>query len=1098
MQRPAAGFQTQLSINRTLPVYAACAALMLLSRPAGAANDPADVEFFESRVRPVLVESCADCHNSDDPESGLSVDSLAGLLQGGTRGPAVIPGKPDESLLVSAMRHGELLKMPPKEKLPARQIADVVRWIAGGAVWPNAEPVTVAPNATAHEEPEFTGEQLSHWAFQPVTRPAPPELDDDWAQSPIDHFVLSQLREAGLHPAVPADRRTLIRRVTFDLHGLPPTPEEVDAFLADDAPDAFARLIDRLLASPHYGQRWGRHWLDVARYAESNGLDENLAYANAYRYRDWVVDAFNRDLPYDQFVIHQIAGDLLETGDANERFDQLTATGFLTLGGKMLAEDDPVKMQMDIIDEQIDTTSRAFMGLTMGCARCHHHKFDPLSTHDYYALAGIFKSTKTMENFSVVARWQERPLATPDQLAELERQQAAIDELQSQIDAVDEEAREELLEESRRHVGDYLLAAVAIEREERILEQAVTIGDDAEAVAQPGVTVIEAEDYDRGNVNKDTTSYGPGIGVLVNRGETPNFVEYEVEVAEEGLYQFELRYAAASSRPCELSINDEIQSDDAAGEVTGTWFPDSQTWFVEAFVWLEEGDNVIRLEHPQFFPHIDKLLLAPAAEELAEIEHEPLDPDFELIPEWLGRWHDAIRGAEEDSLLAVWKRLSDDPATSPAEVLGTAAALIGDPPPETIHDLAGRFEEAALQALEDESFADAHPELQTLLVGDAGPFASDEELQDHYAEQVALQLEQLHEEQEQLESELPEFPQVMAVSDQAAEDVKIHIRGSHLTLGPVVERRFPRAITDEQSSIAEAGSGRLELARWLADEQHPLTARVFVNRIWGWHFGEGLVRSPDNFGLLGEQPTHPELLDWLAAEFVEGGWSIKALHRKILLSSTYQMSTAANPQAEALDPDNRLLWRMNRRRLEAEAIRDSLLVCGGSLNAEMRGSLLPTENRAYVTSTANVDPVAYVTSRRSVYVPVVRSALYDVFQAFDFADPSALSGKRQSTTVAPQALFMMNSKFVSQQSQAMADRLLQAEPEDEPARIELAYRIAYARPPTQAEIDRATGYVREYAYRWQELHPDHEDSDLRAWQSFCRAILSANEFLYVE
>jgi hypothetical protein len=926
------------------------------------------------------------------------------------------------------------------------------------------------------------------------------------------------LDAAGLSPAPPADRRTLIRRVTFDLLGLPPTPEEVAAFVADESPDALLRLVDRLLASPHYGERWGRRWLDVARYADSNGLDENLAYASAFRYRDYVVAAYNADKPYDAFVREQIAGDLLPHADDAELFEHLTATGFLSLGGKMLAEDDPVKMQMDIIDEQIDTAGRAFLGLTLGCARCHHHKFDPVSTQDYYALAGIFKSTRTMENFSVVARWQERPLATPEQVAALQEQQGHVAAKQSEIDAREKAANDALLATARRHVGDYLLAAERERRLEEAVKQARVIGSDEALRSEPGVIVIviEAENYDRGNVLKDTTNYGAGIGVLVNRGETPNFTEYDVSVPTAGMYQLELRYAAAASRPCRVFVNGEVVKADAADKVTGSWNPDTQTWFVEGYFALAEGNNVVRLEQPQAFPHIDKLLLAPAPDTVHAADLPPLDPEYRPVAEWVAQWRDAVgKAGEGDGALRVWAMFARDGsagARGRRDMSPVAARLLAEPFPASLGELAARFDaecRRVSEAWEQAQAGDPKPtslpdpadeSLRQLLYANDGPFAVPKTIETHYASDVKAELERLRGVKGALEAALPKTAETMAVSDQAPENVRVHIRGNHLTQAALVPRRFPRVFQPTEPAIAPEHSGRLEFAQWLTDPRHPLTARVIVNRVWQGHFGAGLVRSPDNFGTLGELPTHPEVLDWLAVEFMESGWSIKELHRRIILSSTYRMSAQVDPRALETDPENRLLWRQNRRRLEAEAIRDALLVCGGGVDDTMQGSLLPTPNRQYVTSTASVDPVVYDTRRRSIYLPVVRSALYDVFQAFDFADPSTSSGERQSTTVAPQALFMLNSGFVAEQARRMAEGLVAQTPDDEAARVAAAYEIGYGRPAATEEIERGLAYVAEYASRWRGLHPDetHDESERRGWQSFCRAVLAANEFVYVE
>jgi hypothetical protein len=764
----------------------------------------AAVEFFENKVRPILATQCHQCHGPQKQKGGLRLDSRTAVLQGGDRGPAIRPGKPDASLLIDAIRHGELLQMPPKKKLAATAIADLTAWVKMGAPWPDRV-VGVRPTLGADASP-FTPEERSFWAFQPPDESAIPAVRNTaWPSWPLDQFILAQLEANGLQPAPPADKRTWLRRATFDLIGLPPTPAEMNAFLADSSPDAFARVVDRLLASPHYGERWGRHWLDVARYADSNGMDENLAFGNAWRYRDYVVGALNRDKPYDQFVREQLAGDLLDaSGEEAAGREHLIATGFLSLGPKMLAEDDPVKMEMDIVDEQIDTVGRTFMGLTLGCARCHDHKFDPVSTADYYALAGIFKSTKSMEHFRVVARWQERPIGSRQ---EIERWQAF--------------------------------------EKERARKKA---------------------DLER------------------NKGKDPKIV--------------------------------------------------------------------------------DRL-----AVELRTFE-----------------------------------------STAPSEA-----------------------------------------------------------------------------------------PRAMAVSEGQVGNTRIHVRGSHWTLGKEVARQFPRIVAGPyQPPINARHSGRLELASWLTRSDHPLSSRVMVNRIWRGHFGAGLVRSMDNFGKLGERPVNQPLLDWLAVHFVRYGWSLKAMHRLIMLSSTYRMSSAYDARAAQVDPENRLHWRMNRRRLEVECVRDALLAVSGQLDPAMGGSLLQTRNGDYVASTFSVNPTNYDSRRRSIYLPVVRSALYEVFQAFDFADPSVPNGERETTTVAPQALFMMNSPLVQEQSRQTATALLEQAGLDDAGHVCRIYERAYGRPPTAQEVARALDFVGRCEEYWGANKGDPRQARLRAWQSLCRAIVAANEFIYLD
>ncbi|MFN0052940.1 MAG: DUF1549 domain-containing protein [Planctomycetales bacterium] len=1102
---------------------------------SSAAKPLSDDEFFQKKIEPLLAARCLECHGAEKQKGNLRLDRRTEALAGGDSGPSVVPRNPGESLLIQAVRYAGDLKMPPKSKLPEAEIGLLVEWVERGAPWPGTNPPAGPPSTPSETKsgPLFSEEERRFWAFQPIgTAPPPAVRQAEWVQSPIDRFVLADLEAHGLAPARPADKRTLIRRATLDLTGLPPTREEVAAFLADESHEAYAALIDRLLASPRYGERWGRHWLDVARYADSNGLDENLAYANAWRYRDYVVRAFNRDKPFDQFVHEQIAGDLLPaTADLNEQLERTTATGFLSLGGKMLAEDDPVKMQMDIVDEQVDTISRAFLGLTLGCARCHDHKYDPVPQEDYDSLAAIFKSTKTMENFSVVARWQERPLASPEEIARRDAHQQQIAGKKGEITRITDQENAALLEDARRHTASYLLAAASRLQWETLIKEAQSLGDTPDDSRRAGQLLIEAEEYARGNVLQDRDNYGKGIGVLVNKGELPNFAEYEVTVENGGPFQCEIRYAAAAARPCRLIINGRTVKSDVAGKVTGTWFPDSQKWFVEGFFPLQAGKNVIRLENAQVFPHIDKLLFVPARRadgtpvELAAPPTAAGD-GYESKGEFVAQWVKTLEGVREtpESPLGLWlEAIARNSVPEGSTATGTPprpadAVLLAEPRPTTLPELAERYAQLFALAESDKEptikpedaggkggESPAFPEpvrdaFRKIAKDPMGPWGLPKNAEEYYREPATAALKTRREELKGLEQALPVLPETMAVSDGKPENLRVHVRGSHLTLAQEVPRQFPRILAGTgQTPLDDSRSGRWEFARWMTSQ--PLTSRVIVNRVWQWHFGEGLVRSPDNFGRLGERPTHPQLLDYLAGELVREDWSLKRLHRLIMLSSTYQQSTTWNESAGTADPENRLWWRMNRRRLEAEAIRDSILAVGGSLDPEMGGSLLPTPNRQYVTSTANVNPVIYEKTRRAVYLPVVRSALYDVFQAFDFADPSTLNGRRDSTTVAPQALFMLNSALVLKQTELMARTLLADQTLDDAHRLTQLYEQALSRRPTDHELARGLAFIEQYATAAQSrvgAAEGPEDNRRRAWQTLCRTVLASNEFVYVE
>ncbi len=782
------------------------------------------LDFFEKKIRPVLVERCYECHSAAAKKNkgGLTLDTRDGVLKGGDAGSVVAPGDPEKSKLIEAVRYKNRdLQMPPKSPLSSEQVRDLEQWVKLGAPDPRTEAVaqTGGKRALTVEE----GRQF--WAFQPLANPSVPKVGNRQSAigNPIDAFINAKLGEKKLAAAPAADKRTLIRRATFDLTGLPPAPEEVDAFLADKSPDAFAKVVDRLLASSAYGERWGRHWLDVARYADSNGLDENVAFGNAWRYRDYVVNSFNADKPYNRFVQEQIAGDLLPAEGTPQRHEQLTALGFLSIGPKLLAEPDKVKLEMDLIDEQIETLGRAFLGMTFGCARCHDHKFDPVPTADYYALAAIFKSTRTMDDLKTIAKWHEPEVATP----------------------------------------------------------------------------------------------------------------------------------------------------------------------------------------------------------------------------------------AERAVVEVHQRKAADQKAAIAKLVATA---------------------------------------NKSLVTDKGLKEVPKNAESQYPTNVIAELKQLREALAKLEKDAPELPSTMGVTDSTnvVKTLPVHIRGSHLSLGKPVPRGFPQVmqVASLRSEMPEKQSGRLELAQWLASPQHPLTARVMVNRIWRWHFGQGLVASTDNFGILGERPSHPELLDWLARKFIAEGWSVKAMHRLIMASAAYQRATkpAADARRSVVDSENRLLSHFPIRRLEAEEVRDSVLFVAGLLERTMGGKTIPVKNREFFFNHTSKDATTYDSPRRALYLPVVRNNVYDLFEQFDFPDPAVPNGNRNATVVAPQALLMLNSDLVGKAAEKFAASLL-ASASDDVRRIELAYQKAYARPPTAKELARAKKFLTDFK-------PDSAASP-SAWAVFCQSLLAANEFIYL-
>ncbi|MFT5527015.1 MAG: cytochrome c553/mono/diheme cytochrome c family protein, partial [Pirellulaceae bacterium] len=771
-------------------------------------TESAGNEFFEKQIRPLLVQHCFKCHGDKKQEGELQLSSREMLLKGGETGPAIVPSKPDDSLLIRAVEHLGQRKMPPKQKLTEADIARLKKWVAMGAPWPATSPPLTAGAASI--EFKVTPTQRDWWSFQPVKDSTPPAAKigewslGEWSLGAIDQFILAQLTAHKLTPSPAADRRRWLRRATFDLTGLPPAPEELNAFVADNSDGAFERVVDRLLESPAYGQRWARHWLDVVRYADYHDADAKARNPvceplEAWMYRDWVVESLNRDLPFDQFITHQIAGDLLPAPDGKQPYaDGLIATTFLVNGAWDRGDADKEKMVSDMVDDQIDTIGKAFLGLTLGCARCHNHKFDPVSQADYYALAGIFYSTRMLKE-----------LGTKGGEITLQRRQ--------------------------------LVSPEVIEKRNQQVKQ---------------------------------------IG------------EFNAKLAE-----------------------------------------------------------------------LDKATPKPPADDPARV-----------------------------ALVAERDRVQQELLSEPTSALAVSEG------------------------------------------GVPGGL----------------------------------FPGI--------QDVPIHIRGSYTKLGPVVSRRMPTFLAGESQPKIATGSGRRELAAWVSSRENPMTARVIVNRVWKWHFGEGLVRTPNNFGLLSEPPSHPQLLDWLAARFVEDGWSLKKLHRRIMLSATYGQSSHTSRQQYDQDPDNRWLGRFAPRRLEAEAIRDAMLFVSGRLDPKAGG---PAQGDVAVP-------------RRSLYIQTARWDRGNYSILFDAANPDASVEARTVSTVATQALFLLNNHFVIDQAQHLGQRIIGEVKNDVPdadtARIERAYQLLFSRPPTAEELKIAIQIVAH-----------HDPSQTNAnWADLAHVLLCSNEFVYID
>ncbi len=1027
---------------------------VLAEPPALPTPPPEQAAFFESKIRPLLSAKCYSCHGPAQQSADLRIDSRAAMLKGNAHGPVLIPGDSEKSSLVQVTHYDGKIKMPPAGKLSALEIAALTQWVKIGAPWTPDKPSSTPQNVVY----KISDAQRNFWSFKPVRKSALPKVKNlAWCVTPIDRFVLAKLEEKGMKPSATADRRSLIRRVTFDLIGLPPTPEETETFVNDKSANAWAKVVDRLLASPHYGEVWGRHWLDLVRYADSNGLDENVAFANAFRYRDYVVRAFNQDKPYTDFIREQLAGDLMHSTDSALNNERITATGFLTLGPKVLAEPDKQKMVMDIVDEQIEVTSKAFLGLTVACARCHNHKFDPIPTKDYYALAGIFRSTKSMSSLNTVAMWNERKLSSMQSETDRIASEAKLKELETTLNQKRNTANTKLLANYRADSGKYLLAGYELSRQPASGPVAELNIDLSSLHTQ----IIEAEKFVRSSgIAIDTENYGKGIGVLYNVGGGDS-IEWEINVPTAGDYQVDFRYASGESRPCKLSLNGVAMRSDATNLITGGFFALNQKWDKQGTFAFKAGKNVLKIENNVFIPHFDKLAVTPA---LPSANDKP-SRTLEQIAKQYG-----LNGVLLKHSAKLASQLKSDPLKLSAEALKSEAESFA--------------KNLTLPEKPEEAYSDNDRRVIAKL---------QKEFDDRKMNPITPQM-------------------AMAVEEGQIENCKVHIRGDTQTLGDEVSRHFLTVLGGDSIVIDNKSSGRLELAEWLARPENPLTARVAVNRIWQGHFGSGLVKTPDNYGLLGQFPTHPELFDWLAATFSEGAvgkkapsaeacaWSFKKLHRLILLSNAYKQGTMPDAKTAAIasknDTDNSLLWKYPRRRLEAEPFRDSLLAMSGKLDLTIGGSVMTTKNHDYVTNDQSGNAGQYDSPRRALYLPLIRNAMFDMFLAFDVGDPSMVNAKRATTTVAPQALFVMNSPFVEDQAKGFAESLLMQKSLTDAQRYNQACLRAFGRPANPTEQARASAYLIAYEERLKS-EPDARARTIKAWNSLCHILLSSNEFIYL-
>ncbi len=932
--------------------YRVSCAILLAGVGVARAQTAAQLELFEKNARPVFAEKCQPCHSAKLRSGGFDLSSPEGIKEAAAIGIFGKAGEPENSPILRALSYENRVKMPPQGKLPAETIAGLREWVAAGAVSPAATPQAGNALAGTGVRPValrgvITDADKAFWSFKPISQAGPPEPQEKgWALNAIDQYILADLEKNGLKPAPQADKTTLLRRATFDLTGLPPTEKELRDFLADKSPKAFEKVVDRLLASPRYGERWGRHWLDVMRYADSTGSDEDHRYPHAWRYRDYVVQAFNEDMPYDQFVREQLAGDIL-AADPNSGvgYRGIVATGFLALGKKALAQKDLPLKRYDVVDDQIDVTAKAFMGLTVTCARCHDHKFDPIATKDYYQMAAIFASTLSYEKGETGDPIQT-PLTKAGEFEAFATQWSDYNKLEEKLSKVidfDKEAQK------TRDIGEKQIA---------------------------GAMLAAYRVYGKGENIASVAADSKIDEKLLAR-----WVEYLSDKKRAELVKW---HAATEGNRAEIAA--QYQED----------FRRSAYQYDQDLSWWKEAR--------ESYPHSGKVA-GPRPHMTAE-----KDPFFVAV------WQDGgpLHRTQEEQLAT----LAADKATEARALMAQAAAM---------------------------------------------------------------------------EKALPrkEVPMACAVKEGETMNQHVFLRGDYHSLGDPVERTVPGILRlNAPAPEVKTKSGRLELANWIVDKRNPLPPRVMANRIWQGHFGDGLVRTPDNYGRLGERPNHPELLDYLAKTFMDDGWSIKKMHKLIMLSKTYQMSAAFDEEKKAKDPENRLLSHFPRQRLSIEEIRDAYLAMGGDLDLTMGGTLDPGVGTDGETSAGRISMNPEKTNRRSIYLPLRRSNLPTLYTLFDFGDATSPEGHRNPTTVATQALFVMNSPMVIREANHLTTNVLKQEKLDK-RRIEEIYLRVLDRRPDANEIDQDLTYLANLRRKWNDI------DDEKAWTSLTHVLMASNEFIFV-
>jgi hypothetical protein len=1049
--------------------------LVFAVTPAWCATDQ-QIAFFESKIRPILAERCYECHSHEEQESGLRLDHIEFILKGGERGAAIKPGDPEESNLVKAIEYFEpKFQMPPKTMLEDDEIDLLIEWVAQGAPWPD-EPRPA--EATTKDNFDLQKRKSEHWAWQPISKTSLPNVQNsDWPLNDADAFILSKLEEAKLNPSPKAEKHTLIRRLYFDLIGLPPTPDEVKAFVEDQSPKAYENLVDELLASPHFGERWGRHWLDLTRFSETFGHEADYPIKHAWPYRDYVIRALNDDVPYDRFAQEHVAGDLIEprVNPASGINESVIGTGWWYMHQATHAPVDVLKDEADRIDNQIDVFGKAFMGLTIACARCHDHKFDAISAKDYYSLTEYLRNSRQVyamldprdtiksgvRELNKIHDKQSKPMFKRMNSLKTAAQKTKAT-IESALNISEKEISSDSLDADQIKQWAKLIRHEKTKEEGHILRPLTHKDPVPETKPVPAGDVYASFD---GNDYGDWFVYGEAFGKRPTQARDWSAAESNRPFTPPGV---------AHSGRISKNLKGVLRSQ--------TFILDHDRVQVRA----AGRKGTIRLIIGRYQLHDYNGILFGGA--IAQVNTRGDYQWFDLatgIAKYKGR-HAYIEFVDHgDGFIAVDEmRFSND--AIPKNTM--AQELVGGIAPE---DRPAEYQAKAEIALD-------HLESGALNPLDANwlnyLYSNNLITSEKFSKTYSLAREKIVEKQ----ADVPDPFMVLAITDGSFEPGHVHIRGNPKEKGDPTPRRFLEALNGPEPMAIKEGSGRLELAESLFSDKNPLPARVMVNRIWHHVFGRGIVQSTDNFGVLGIPPTHPELLDHLATQFIESGWSVKTMIRDLVTSQTYQMtSTIHDSVAEEKDPSNLLLHRRSVKRVEGEIVRDMLLAVSGNLDRTMYGDSIPAHFYDFMTYHRKFEKSGPVdgANRRSIYQRIQRNFLSPMMLAFDMPLPDSSTGKRTVSNVPAQSLIMMNDPFVIQQSKALGKKLAESEGKPE-QKIERLFNILYGRSSTLAEFERIKefGMAQSHLYSLDEPDWAHQEDVM---MDVVQSLFMAKEFLFI-